>query len=1108
MPRSLTRISLALLVLLSSDVWALGLGEIRLDSALNEPLRAEIELISATPEELANLEISLASSETFARYGLERSFDLQDVQFEVMSSGRPDGNYVRVTTRTPVTEPFLTFLVEATWRQGRLLREYTVLLDPPTFAPPAASEPERVAAPQRTEPADSGRIERETESRARTEPRPEPARTEPPMPVEAPRTGDDATRPEPVSPAVPYDEASGGDVLVERGDTLWGIASAVRPDSRLTMNQTMLAIFEANPAAFGGNINLLRAGTRLSIPSADDIYSIDRGDAFAEAKRQHAEWGSRDGAAPAPSVADTDTETRPSLTLVPPDEEPAGVGTGDEEATTAGEEPQTREQQILERIAEIEAAELPAQQSLIEIRNNELASLQRELAEIRGEPYEPEPFVDEPLDDEAITETDELLADDEAVIDDTATGAEAEDTAAADTTPTRVRRIEEPSLVDTVIGWLTNSWLWIVIGALILAGGLLFWFMRRGEGDDDLESWTPPIEPGTEGDEFSGTESMRAPSRDEESIVVVEQSARGRVDEDTIEAQAPPVAPRAIPDEQETATFEALDEDTFSSDTAVNLDQSDPIAEADFHMAYGLYDQAADLVNGALEADPGRRDLLTKLCEIYFVWGNRDAFVDAAERLQSVTGSSSADWDKIVIMGQQIASDHPMFAGAGVGGATREVDLDFESGEAAGTGALDMDFGADEASGASDNDEGLDFVFEEEAGAADEEEDEGLDFNVAADTATLEQQKDEATVDQPRDEPTARTAVLEEDQFTFDDNTSELPALDDAIAASRRASDETAEIDLDDLDLDLEGLDDTASRAADDETGLSAFGDDDETELASLDELDSTGRNQAVDESDITSRNPRLDADDTGIQTTLGRDETGVHRQPDFDEVDDLDSTGNMRLARDETGQYPMTDTAEFAGLDEIDLLDATGQTQTLDEDAVDSPDEGGQTIGDDDATLLAKFGEDDDDFDFAKTEALPEESFSNNGDDKETGELPALGGADMDLDLDDLTAQLQAGVSGDTVEQMRDDITVEQPRPRLEDDDTMQTQSLSSEDLGEDLQEARTMTEVGTKLDLARAYVDMGDPAGARSILEEVLDEGDQGQRQQAQQLLDSLAS
>lgn len=159
---------------------------------------------------------------------------------------------------------------------------------------------------------------------------------------------------------------------------------------------------------------------------------------------------------------------------------------------------------------------------------------------------------------------------------------------------------------------------------------------------------------------------------------------------------------------------------------------------------------------------------------------------------------------------------------------------------------------------------------------------------------------------------------------------------------------------------------------------------------------------------------------------------------------------------------------------------------------------------------MLAPTIDDDADFDFAKTEALPKDVFTGNLDLDETGELPAVASTDVDLDLDDLTAALKVSEMGDTVDMPRDDATVEHVRPNIETDDTAEvpTMSISPEDMSDDLHEARTMTEVGTKLDLARAYVDMGDPGGARGILQEVLDEGDESQRQQAQQLLDSLPS
>ena len=101
----------------------------------------------------------------------------------------------------------------------------------------------------------------------------------------------------------------------------------------------------------------------------------------------------------------------------------------------------------------------------------------------------------------------------------------------------------------------------------------------------------------------------------------------------------------------------------MSSESAVNLDQGDPLAEADFHMAYGLYDQAADLVRIALEREPDRRDLRLKLLEIYFVWGNKDAFLQTAKGLEATRDRAPAgEWDKIVIMGKQICPDEPMFA--------------------------------------------------------------------------------------------------------------------------------------------------------------------------------------------------------------------------------------------------------------------------------------------------------------------------------------------------------------------------------------------------------------------------------------------------------------
>ena len=1108
MSRRFSRISLVLVLLLSSEVWALGLGDIRMNSALNEPLNAQIELLSATPDELDNLTVAMASAETFDRYGIDRPFYLQGIQFNIVRSGREDGNYVQVRSDAAMAEPFLTFLVEASWSRGRLLREYTVFLDPPTFAPPAADTAPAVQAPSRAAPTDSGRIER---------PAPPPTQQARPTPAPAPRQAapeQQQPRTQPIQDDAPFDTVSGGDIyIVQRSETLWGIASRVRPDSRLTMNQTMLAIFEANPQAFGGNINVLRAGAGLRIPSADEVFRISRGEAFAEAQRQNATWS---GGSVAPPVEDT--ATRPSLTLVPPDDDIVDDADTYAPEPDLGDERTEREVEIEQRIVELEAADVPQQQSLIEIRDNELAALREELARIRGEIYEPP--ADDIADDVMVDDADDPFADDtdatpgDAVVDDAAI-----EDAAPPTDIIRAPTRSEPSLVDRVIEMLTSIWA-IIAGAVILVVGALIWFMRRGRDDDgDPDNWQPLDSDELSPSDLSATKTMRAPAHDD-SIMVVEQES-DRVQDDTVEAPAPEfetepafemepdiaaeIAPEPVADADATGEFGSL-EDTFSSETAINLDQTDPIAEADFHMAYGLYDQAADLVNGALSIEPTNTDLLTKLCEIYFVWGNRDAFVDAAGRLDAATGDDdNEDWNKIVIMGQQIAADDSLFAGASAGG-TKAVDLSFEA-EGDDTGVLDMEFGADDGDagdivdlGSSDDAEtqaledsgGVDFFVEDEdtevASAEtvlDQDQDQDLDLDV---DVTRELPSSDETAEMPAGDSTVETPTIEQ-QFDVLGGTAELPSLDEStlgepIESHGHAADETAEINLDDLGINIDDLAETELASLDDLDDLDVRSDSDT--------LSDTGMNEALgDLTDVTGRNPEVDPDATGVQMQINVEDTGINESL-------LDATGLTQVLPEDLAVDTSTDAGQSLSDDEATML-APGYGDAMIED----------NLADDAETMLASLDDDDDvaDFDFARTEALPKDAFDLDSSPDETGEIPAIASTNVDLDLDDLTAALKISEAGDTLEQMRDDATVEQPRPGLSSSDTG-TISLGADEMSDDLSDARTMTEVGTKLDLARAYVDMGDPSGARSILEEVLDEGDEGQRQQAQQLLDSLPS
>ena len=133
------RWGIAPLLAAPAGAWALGLGQLELQSALNQPLRAEIQL-SATTDELQGLKVGLANADMFAQRGIDRPAFLNSLEFRVVT-GRDGRSVIQVTSRESIPEPFLTLLIEATWPRGRNVREYTVLLDPPVLLPGGTAPP-------------------------------------------------------------------------------------------------------------------------------------------------------------------------------------------------------------------------------------------------------------------------------------------------------------------------------------------------------------------------------------------------------------------------------------------------------------------------------------------------------------------------------------------------------------------------------------------------------------------------------------------------------------------------------------------------------------------------------------------------------------------------------------------------------------------------------------------------------------------------------------------------------------------------------------------------------------------------------------------------------
>jgi pilus assembly protein FimV len=1013
-----------------STTWALGLGEIHLNSALNEPMNAEIDLIAAAPDELSALRATLASREAFTRYGIDRPPFLSTLTFKV-GKGKDGRDALLVRSSDAIPEPFVTFLVEVNWARGRLMREYTVLLDPPVYTPgetPSSATP--VTAPNATPAA----------------PRRAAPVTAPAAPASNASTG---TTTQPAAPV------TGTSYRVNKGDTLTKIARSVRAaDSPAAVDQTMMALYRANPDSFAGNINILRRGSVLRVPGADEIAALNQNEAMDEVHRQMNAWQSGGGGAPSGH-----------LRLVTPNARGSATGGGDSTAANA------EAQALRDRVKDLEG-QLAESHRLIDIRNSELSALQRKLGlpataptpaptPAPATPAKPLPSSQTAPSAPATTAPAPSVPAPVAVAPSTPAVVPPPSSSTAPGVPTPAHSVPPkkpaaaPAESGSWIDWAASNW-WVpavVIIAAIVA--LIFAARRRRQGSGDLNR----MEATDVADFHDPTAKLGALRKGDDSFVVEESGEHRQPDFGDV--------PDALGDTQ--SDIKAAD-DTLSSESAVNLDQGDPLAEADFHMAYGLYDQAADLVRIALEREPDRRDLRLKLLEIYFVWGNKDAFLQTAKGLEATRDRAPAgEWDKIVIMGKQICPDEPLFASvAGSGrGAGALVDLNLEGGE----NRVDIDLFGDPEGERSR----LDHSIAKEADTEATGESPGLhtssdlDFTLDA----PERGADESPTREmpPRDEPTVESELM-----SFADSpTTESPALKSGEVSDRISSklgavkaDQTAEVSIDDLGLDLDQLEETGSPSIShsplEETDHPA---DAPTMVAGLDEKSRRMMAEAESRSrdrDLTELERELEA---SFVADLGQDHEEIKTA-----VLGPESAPTVQMPRD----FDVNSTSRFKAAEFSDVGDA-GKVD------VDS-----------------------------------------------TSKLRGLSGDSIDLDLDRLASALG---SGDTVEQPRAEDEVfstevfeasgrsrgvdldvgealngtEAPTNKLQAIST--TARTAKIKAGEDSLpelEPVTMSEVGTKLDLARAYMDMGDPEGARSILDEVVQEGSASQKQEAQRLIETL--
>ncbi len=699
MAKLVTAIRLAIVALLFAPlvVDAAGLGRLQVLSALGQPLRAEIEIVSLQPGEDDSLQARLATMEAFRQAGIEMSSALIDLTFTIDRRGaRP---VIRMTSSQPINDPFLDVLIELSWATGRLVREYTFLLDPVEFKGPAPA-----AAPA--------------------------AR---PVPVPSPGPAAPAPRSErrPPAAAAAVDTGSAKQHEVKKGDTLGAIARQNLPPG-VTLNQMLIALFRANQSAFiRDNVNLVRAGRILNIPDREAVLAIGASEAreqvqahmadFADYKRK---LGQAVAAAPAARVREREVAGRITAkpeVPAPADQkdqlklskaDPAKPGTPAAQAAR-DDDRVARERALKEaqsRVSDLEknVADL---QKLMEMKNQQMAELEKKAAaKPPAAPAAPPPAAKAPepakeapkeaakeAPKEAPQEAPKEAAKEAAKVAAAEAPKEAvkeavkeapkepsKDVAKKKAAPPKPAPAPETGLVDDAMAFLTDP----ISGGGLAAVALLL----VGYG-----TWQWRRKKATQSSTFQ--DSVLGAATGAGAASVFNNAAP--------QPAASPQAGAAAVDASEASVSGA-------SVGGGESDEVDPIAEADVYMAYGRDAQAEEILKESISKDPNRIAVHAKLLEIYAKRKDAKSFEQTALKLKGLTGSSGPEWDTAMALGHSIDPGNGLY---GSGGTAAEAAV---AASAAAAPVLDFDIGG--GSGATP-------AIKADAG--------GLDFDIGATTAAI-----------------------------------------------------------------------------------------------------------------------------------------------------------------------------------------------------------------------------------------------------------------------------------------------------------------------------------------------------------------------------------
>ena len=680
-------LSLAIGLAVTSPADAAGLGRLTVTSGLGQPLRAELEVTSVGRDELPTLQVKMAPLAAFRAANLDFNPALTNLRFSL--DKRPDGAYfVRISSAQPVNEPYLDLMVELTWATGRVIREYTVLLDPPSLRADAPVVPPVAAA---STPAAPAVLPPTTRSSAA------PAASSS-APASAPSASTAPPRPAAAAAAPRSTAAPEGSYVVKSGDTLGAIAGRNKPAS-VSLDQMLVAMLRANPDAFvAKNMNRLKAGATLTFPSESEVAALARPDARREVVAQSADFAQyksrlAQAAGSAPAVASAPPAAAGSgrVTARVQDKSAAAAPGGDQlkiaraeqkSAAAAASAAKADEAAAKARALKEEqerAAQLKqtndAIQKALQVQSKAGAAAQKQ-AEQKGSttpattatpaPVAPPPVAVAPPTPAPIpapTPTPPAPAPVAATQPtpapvapvagpgapavtpaptDSAKSAPPPAVAPAPVAPPPAAKAapakkaapppprEEPSFFSDLLGNTTT--LLGLIGIVVLLAALFGWSRyrkRRAEASDRFKETGE----GTQANSLFG--------------------ATGGQSVDT-----------------GTSTFNSS---FIPAASQLDSNEVDPVAEADVYIAYGREEQAEDILKEAVRLQPDRHAVRVKLMEIYARRGDKTSFMVVAEDLRDRTGGTGEDWERAVKLGRTVDPAHAMFAGAVAGAAMSDA---------------------------------------------------------------------------------------------------------------------------------------------------------------------------------------------------------------------------------------------------------------------------------------------------------------------------------------------------------------------------------------------------------------------------------------------------